>query len=42
VSVSQIFALDKRQLEERIGALGAERVREVVEGIKLVLEPRGL
>ncbi len=40
VNVSQIVTLDKGQLRTRIGALSMERVREVLHGINLVLEPR--
>ena len=40
VNVSQIVTLDKGQLGARIGALSPERVREVLRGINLVLEPR--
>jgi mRNA interferase MazF len=40
VNVSQIVTLDKSQLWARIGALSAERVREVLRGINLLLEPR--
>lgn len=40
VNVSQIVTLDKGQLRARIGALSPERVREVLRGINLVLEPR--
>ena len=42
VNVSQIFTVDKRQLEEKIGSLSTLRVREILEGIRLVLEPRSL
>ncbi len=42
VNVSQIFTVDKRQLEDRIGSLSATRVREILDGIRLVLEPRSL
>ena len=41
-NVSQIFTVDKRQLGEKIGTLDALRVREILEGIQLVLEPREL
>ncbi len=41
VNVSQIVTLDKGQLRERIGTLSGERVREVLRGINLLLEPRG-
>lgn len=40
VNVSQIVTLDKSQLRTRIGALSPERVREVLRGIDLVLQPR--
>jgi mRNA interferase MazF len=40
VNVSQIFTVDKRQLEEKIGSLSTLRVREILDGICLVLEPR--
>jgi mRNA interferase MazF len=39
VNVSQVFTVDKRQLGERIGSLSARRVREVLEGLALLLEP---
>lgn len=41
VNVSQIVTLDKSQLRARIGALSPARVREVLRGINLLLEPRG-
>ncbi|MGH3145718.1 MAG: type II toxin-antitoxin system PemK/MazF family toxin [Rubrobacter sp.] len=40
VNISQIFTLDKSQMRERIGTLSPERVREVLRGINLLLEPR--
>ena len=40
VNVSQIVTLDKGQLRARIGALSPNRVREVLRGVNLVLEPR--
>lgn len=42
VNVSQIFTVDKRQLEEKIGSLSSLRVRAILDGIRLVLEPRSL
>lgn len=42
VNVSQIFTVDKSQLSAKIGALSPARVREVLEGIRLLLEPREL
>jgi len=40
VNVSQIFTVDKSQLDEYVGTLSAKRVREILNGVKLVLDPR--
>ncbi len=40
VNVSQIFTLDKRDLSDYIGALSPRRVRQILDGVRLVLEPR--
>lgn len=40
--VSQLLTVDKNQLGEYIGALPAKRVRQILDGISLVLEPREL
>lgn len=40
VNVSQIFTVDKSQLDEYVGTLSHKRVREILNGIKLVIEPR--
>lgn len=40
VIVSQLFTVDKEQLEDQIGSLSAKRVRQILDGIDLVLEPR--
>ena len=40
VNVSQIYTVDKSQLDEYIGTLSSERIREIINGIKLVVEPR--
>ena len=42
VIVSQIFTVDKSQLVEHIGTLGDKRVRQIVAGVELVLQPRSL
>ena len=41
VNVSQGFTVDKSELVERIGTLSAKRVLDIVEGMKLAIEPRG-
>jgi mRNA interferase MazF len=40
VNVSQSFTVDKTQLSEKIGALSARRVREILDGLRLLTEPR--
>jgi len=40
VNVTQLFTVDKEDLVERIGSLSPIRVREVLAGIDLLLEPR--
>lgn len=40
VLVSQLITIDKTQLEEYIGTVSPKKVAEIIEGIKLVLEPR--
>lgn len=39
-NVSQLLTVDKSQLGEYIGSLSSRRVRQVLDGIKLLLEPR--
>ena len=40
VVVSQVFTVDKRQLSEHIGTLSQKRMRQILEEIKLLTEPR--
>ena len=40
VNVSQIFAVDKVDLVEKIGTLSPERVRQILDGVQLLTEPR--
>ena len=40
VNVSQVFTVDKTQLEEYVGTLSSRQVTEILAGIKLVLDPR--
>lgn len=42
VNVSQIFTVDKGDLVERIGTLSRKRVREILDGILLLIEPRDI
>lgn len=40
VSVTQLFTVDKTDLDEKIGSLSPLRVRQILTGIDLLLEPR--
>jgi len=40
VNVSQVFTVDKAQLGDYIGTLSSERLRQALNGILLILEPR--
>lgn len=40
VNVSQLFTVDKADLAEKIGTLSAARLRDILDGLQLLLEPR--
>jgi mRNA interferase MazF len=40
VIVSQLFTIDKSDLGDLIGTLSGNRVRQILDGIVLILEPR--
>lgn len=40
INVTQLFTLGKDELVERIGSLSPQRLRQVLDGIELLLEPR--
>jgi len=40
VNVSQLFTVDKSELVEKIGTLSTARMRKVLGGIELFLQPR--
>lgn len=42
VNVTQLFTVGKDELVERIGALSPERLRQVLDGMELLLEPRDI
>ena len=42
VNISQLFTVDKRDFAEKIGTLSTSRVRQILAGIQLLLEPRQL
>ncbi|MEA3334731.1 MAG: type II toxin-antitoxin system PemK/MazF family toxin [Chloroflexota bacterium] len=42
VNVTQIFTVDRGDLVERIGRLSRKRVRQILDGILLLMEPRDI
>jgi mRNA-degrading endonuclease toxin of MazEF toxin-antitoxin module len=41
VNVSQVRAIDRRFFREHVGQLSGRRVREIIDGLNLLLTPRG-
>lgn len=41
-NISQIFTVNKNELTEKIGQVSEKRVLEILEGIKLLTEPRSV
>jgi len=42
VNVSQVFTVDKSDLHGKMGTLSSRRMRQVLDGMYLLLEPRDL
>jgi mRNA interferase MazF len=40
ILVSQIFTVDKSQISEYVGTLSVRRTRQILDGVRLVIEPR--
>ncbi len=40
VNITQIFTVNKYDLSEKIGTLPKARVREILDGIRLLTEPK--
>ena len=40
VNISQVVTVDKADCSEKIGSLSTARVRQIVDGIRLLIEPR--
>lgn len=38
-NVTQLMTVDKTALDEKIGSLSPSRIREILDGVRLVLEP---
>lgn len=39
VNVSQVVTVNKSDLKDKIGSLSPKRIKEIIEGIKLLIEP---
>lgn len=42
VNISQVITVNKSDLEEKVGSLPPAKLKEVIEGVKLLIEPREL
>lgn len=42
VLISQVYTIDKTQLEEQIGILSRSRMRQVLDGLRMLTEPDDL
>jgi mRNA interferase MazF len=42
INISQIITIDKADLVEKIGRLSSSRIKQIVDGVKLLVEPREL
>jgi mRNA interferase MazF len=42
VNITQIITVNRADLVEKIGTLSSARTRQIVDGIKLLVEPRDL
>jgi mRNA interferase MazF len=40
VNISQIFTVNKSDLSEKIGTLSRDRISQILNGIRLLTEPR--
>ena len=42
INISQIITVDKADFVEKIGRLSSTRIKQIIDGIKLLVEPREL
>ena len=40
VNISQVITVNKSDLVEKIGSLSRARIKQIIEGVKLAIEPR--
>jgi mRNA interferase MazF len=41
-NISQLITVDKDDLVEKVGTLSPARTRKIIEGIRLLVEPRSI
>ncbi|MGI4787877.1 MAG: type II toxin-antitoxin system PemK/MazF family toxin [Janthinobacterium lividum] len=41
VLISQVYTIDKTQLEEQIGILSRSRMKQVLDGLRMLIDPDG-
>ncbi|MCK5783054.1 MAG: type II toxin-antitoxin system PemK/MazF family toxin, partial [Desulfobacterales bacterium] len=42
INITQIYTVDKSDLFEKIGKVNSERLKEILSGVHLLIEPREL
>jgi len=42
VNISQLYTVNKYQLAKKIGTLSTDRVRQILDGVRLLIEPRDM
>ena len=42
VNITQVVTVDKSDFVEKIGSLSPSKIKEIIEGLKILLEPREL
>jgi len=42
INISQIITVDKADLVEKIGRLSPARIKQIIDGVKLLIDPREL
>lgn len=40
VNISQVITVDRADLSEKIGSLSPSRIKQIIEGVKLLIEPK--
>lgn len=40
INISQVLTLTKDQFQEKVGTVSVDRIREILDGVRLITEPR--